>query len=207
MRAKRKPRCSGCGLKPEICACALLPTVRVATPMAIVQHVREQPKPTNTARLFARIVEGTPILPYGMRDGTFDPSPLADPTIAWRLIFLREGAAELDPAEAPPPGQRFGYVLVDGTWHQCSRMARRAAFVKDLPCVMLPPGPPSIWTVRTQHDERGMSTFEAALRVLELVESPELVRPVRDAFALVTARMLFIKGKLPSPEVPAEWRG
>jgi DTW domain-containing protein YfiP len=123
------------------------------------------------------------------------------------VLFPREDAPELDPAEAPPPGQRFGYVVLDGTWHQCSRMSRRVPVVMGMPCVALPAGPSSIWTVRTQHDERGVSTFEAALRVLELCESAEIVAPVRDAFALVTARLLWLKGKLPSPEPPAEWRG
>ena len=206
-RSKNKPRCYGCGLTPEGCVCALLPKVRFATPIAIVQHIRERFKPTNTGRLFANIVEGTALLPYGMREPPFDPGPLVDPGIAWRVLYPREDAPVLDPTEAPPPGQKFGYVVLDGTWHQCSRMTRRVPVVMDLPCVALPPGEPAIWTVRTQHDPRGMSTFEAALRVLELVEGKEATRPVREAFALVTARMLYLKGKLRSPDVPAEWHG
>ena len=205
LRAKHKPRCFVCGLRPDTCLCATLPSVITSTPIAIVQHVREQHKPTNTARLFARIVPGTPILPYGMREPPFDPTPLERADVEWRVLFPREGAPDLDPAEPPPPGRRFGYVIVDGTWHQCSRMSRRAPVVMDLPCVALPPGPPSIWKVRTQHDERGMCTFEAAMRVLERCEPPEIVAPVREAFHRVTAELMYLKGKLRSPEVPAEW--
>ena len=79
--------------------------------------------------------------------------------------------------------------------------------VRDMPCVALPPAPPTIWAVRKQHLENGMSTFEAALHLLEVVESPEVLAPVREAFAMVIAKLLFLKGKLPSPEVPAEWGG
>jgi DTW domain-containing protein len=191
----------------DTCVCAELPIVRVQTPIAIVQHVREQHKPTNTARLFARIVEGTEILPYGMREPPFDPSPLVRPDVEWRVLFPREGTPVVDPSEPPPPGKRFGYVVVDGTWHQCSRMSKRAEMVRDMPCVALPPAPPSIWAVRKQHLENGMCTFEAALHLLEVVESREALAPVRDAFAMVVAKLLFMKGKLASPEVPAEWRG
>ena len=83
-------------------------------------------------------------------------------------------------------------------------MARRVPVVQDLPCVVLPPGPPSIW-VRAQHDERGLSTFEAALRLLELVEGIDVIRPLREAFEIVTARLLFMKGRLRTPDVPREW--
>jgi tRNA-uridine aminocarboxypropyltransferase len=178
--------------------------VRLATPIAIVQHAAEQGKPTNTGRLFARMVEGTALLPYGRREPPFDPKPLEDPSVDWRLLFLRPGAAVLDPAERPASGRRLGFVVLDGTWTQCARMGRRIAAVADLPCVALPAGPPSIWGVRTQRDERGLSTFEAAVRAIELVEGPAAIAPVRHAFALVTGRLLYIKGKPRSPEIPAD---
>ena len=200
---KRKPRCPGCGLPPVACACALLPRLRFRTPVAIVQHVREKYKPTNTGKLFARMVEGTTILPVGMREPAFDPSPLQNEAIEWRLLFPRDGAPVYDGRESA--GRRIGFVLLDGSWHQCSHMNRRLPVVSQLPCVALPPGPPSFWTVRAQHDEEGRSTFDAAVQALELVEGAEAVAPLRRAFAEVTARMLHLKGKLRTPEIPAAW--
>jgi len=201
LRIKRKPRCPGCGLPPATCACAMLPRVRFATPIAIVQHVRETWKPTNTGRLFARMTETTRVLPVGLREAHFDPAPLNDPAIEWVLVYPRAGAPVLDLR----PGKRRGFVLLDGSWPQCSHMSRRLPIVSELPCVALPPGPPSIWSVRTQHLEQGRSTFEAALHLVELHEGAAAVEPLRRAFALVTARMLFMKGKLRSPEIPASW--
>ena len=205
LRIKRKPRCPGCGLPPAGCACALFPCLRFRTPIAIVQHVRERHKPTNTGKLLARMVEGTPILPWGMREPAFDPAPLADPTIAWHLLFPRDGAPVLDAAGPIAEGKRIGFVLLDGSWHQCSHIHRRLPAVSTLPCVALPPGPRSFWTVRTQHDEEGRSTFDAALQALELLEGRDAVAPLRRAFAEVTARQLHLKGKLRSPEIPASW--
>jgi len=201
LRIKRKPRCPGCGLPPATCACATLPKVRFSTPIAIVQHVRETWKPTNTGRLFARMTETTLVLPVGMREAHFDPGPLQDPSFEWMLVYPREGA----PMLRPEPGKRRGFVLLDGSWPQCSHMSRRLPIVSELPCVALPPGPPSIWSVRTQHLDQGRSTFEAALQLVELHEGAAAVEPLRRAFAMLTARMLFMKGKLRSPEVPASW--
>lgn len=204
-RNRKKPRCWGCGLKPDICACDLMPRVELQTPIRIVQQIRERSKPTNTARLFATMVPATPILPFGMREPPFDDAPLLDPDVEFYNLFLRDDATPIDELPEPAPGKKRGFVVLDGTWHQCSRMARRVPVVRDLPCVMLPPGKPSIWRVRTQHDPRGVSTFEATVRLLEIVEGAEAVRPLVEAFEVITARLLHLKGKLKSPEVPSDW--
>lgn len=200
-RIKRSPRCPGCGLPPVTCVCAELPKVRFSTPIAIVQHAIERYKPTNTGRLFARMVEDTRVFPVGMREPAFDPAPFQDPEREWLLVYPRKGAPVLE----PDPGKRRGFVLLDGSWSQCAKMSRRLPGISGLPCVALPPGPPSFWTVRTQPREEGRSTFDAALQVLQLHEGAAAVEPLRRAFAMLTARMLFLKGKLSSPDIPAAW--
>jgi DTW domain-containing protein YfiP len=204
-RSKRKPRCPGCGLTPKTCVCDLLPRLRFATPITIVQHVREKYKPTNTGRLLARMVEGTLVLPCGMREPDFDPKPLEDPAIDWRLLYPREGAPVLDLEQPRTDGRRLGFVLLDGSWSQCAHMSRRLPVVAQLPCVALPPGPPSFWTVRAQHNEQGKSTFEAAIHALQLVEGSSAVAPLRRGFAEITARLLYLKGRLRTPEIPTTW--
>jgi DTW domain-containing protein YfiP len=205
LRIKRKPRCAGCGLPPSTCLCARFPRLAFRTPIAIVQHVRERHKPTNTGKLLARMLEGTPILPWGMREPAFDPTPLGDPAVAWQLLYPAEGAPLLDAAPAAAAGKRVGFVLLDGSWHQCSHIRRRLPALARLPCLALPAGPRSFWTVRAQHDREGRSTFDAALQALELMEGRDAVAPLRRAFAEVTARQLHLKGKLRSPEIPAGW--
>jgi DTW domain-containing protein YfiP len=195
VRGRRALRCSGCGLTGRTCACGLLPKVRIATPLVIVQHVREQSRPTNTARLFARMAEGAAILPWGGRGD----APRLDPSVDWRLLFPGPEAPLLE------PGGRPGLVLLDGSWRQCSRMLRRIPGIAGLPCVRLPPAPPSFWTVRRQPRAEGRSTFEAALQAVEILEGTAVAEPLRRAFALVTARFLYVKGVLASPDVPASW--
>jgi DTW domain-containing protein len=206
-RRRGKVRCTGCGLNAALCACDLIPTLKLETRLVVVQTMRERFKPTNTGRLLARMVEGTPIVWFGQRDPPFDTSPFSDDGIDFRVLFPRDDAQVLSVDEhgavipAAAAGKRLGFVLLDGTWHQCSRMTRRVPVVQDLPRVALPPGPPSMWAVRTQHDARGLSTFEAGLRLLELVEGCETVRPMRRAFEVINARLAFMKGKRTSPDV------
>lgn len=194
-RARARPRCRGCGLKPETCLCATLPRRRFATPLVVVQHAKERFKPTNTGRLLARMVEDCTLLFYGIKGTPFEPGPLADPTIDWRVLYPRKDAALLRPGERPAAERRLGLVLLDGTWNQSARMSRRVPLVADFPCVALPDGPPSIWAVRTQHLAAGRSTFEAAVFALGLLEGDDAVAPLRDAFAKITAALLRLKGK------------
>jgi DTW domain-containing protein YfiP len=179
--------------------CAGLPRIHLATPVIVVQHVREQPKPTSTVRLLASMLDNLRVLPYGMREPAFDPSPLEQHDVQRLLLSPRDDATEL---AAPEPGARpRGFVVLDGTWSQCSRMARRVPVVRELPCVALPAGPKSIWGLRTQPHEYGMSTLEATLRALATVEGSAVLQPLHDAFAEVTARMMALRGKPPVSEV------
>jgi DTW domain-containing protein len=210
MSARKKAgRCEGCGLHEALCACDRFPVVEVRTPIVLVQHMRERGKPSNTGRLLQRMVPSIPITHFGQREPPFDATPLERPGVKWYVLFPREDSIELGPqtlATWRAEGQQVGFVVLDGTWHQCSRMARRVPGVTDLPCVALPPGPPSRWEGRTQHDPRGLCTFEAGLRLLSLTEGEAVAGPLRAAFHVLAARLSFMKGRLRTPEVPENWQ-
>lgn len=211
-RKNRAGRCERCGLHVPLCLCNQFPSVESSAALVVVRHIDELHKPTNTGRWLADMVQGAVLTPYGQREPPFDATALERPDVRSCVLFPREDATVLD-AEglarlraALAPGQRLGFVLLDGTWHQCSRMSRRVPVVRDLPCVALPPGPPSRWGVRTQHHEHGLCSFEAGMRLVSLVDGPRRAAPLQAIFHELAARMLFMKGRLPKPEVLAEWR-
>jgi DTW domain-containing protein YfiP len=183
-----------------------LPTLEVSTRILIVQHVRERRKPTNTARLAHRMLAGSRIIHWPPQEGIFDASSLEDPETDYDLVFPREDAVTLSPNIArTTDGRSRCYVVLDGTWRQCSRMSRRVPRVREFRCLALPPGAPSIWEVRRQHDPRGLCTMEAIIRLLETTESPDAAAPLKRAFQTVAARMLYMKGRLRTPEIPVSW--
>jgi DTW domain-containing protein YfiP len=211
-RKNRAGRCDRCGLHLPLCACAGFPRVECSASLVVVRHIGELHKPTNTGRWLADMVPGTVITHYGQREPPFDATPLVRPDVRFCVLFPREDATVLDPEglrrlrAALAPGQRLGFAVLDGTWHQCSRMSRRVPVVRELPCVALPPGPPSRWGVRAQHDDHGLSSFEAGVRLVSLVDGPTRAAPLQASFHELAARMMFMKGRLTKPEVPAEWR-
>ncbi|MFV8750582.1 DTW domain-containing protein [Nannocystaceae bacterium ST9] len=216
-------RCEGCGLHLELCACALRPRVVLPFRVIVVQNNRERHKPTNTGRQVAASIVGGELLHWGVleREGLgegerphtaeFDDSALTRPGVDHRLIFPRIHDPDAPEPTLAPELQREHFerktaiVLLDGTWTQCSRMSRRIAAVESMPAFRLPPGPDSHWGVRTATEASRISTYEAAVRVLEIAGELSAAAAMQEWFDLHSARMQFMKGKRSSPEVPAEW--
>jgi DTW domain-containing protein YfiP len=181
--------------------------------LLLVQNNHERNKPTNTGRLVERVIEEAEILRYAVRGESFDPTALQRDDLEYRLIFPRQDARELELDATrldTKAGQDHGtkqicWVLLDGTWGQCSRMSRRVPGLAEMPAYRLPPGPPGHWGVRKADDPARISTFEAAIRLVEGLHGPSAARGMHDFFDRLAAAMLFMKGKLRSPEVPTRW--
>jgi DTW domain-containing protein len=218
-RRFKAERCLDCGLHRPLCACALRPSLTLATKLVVVQNNKERHKPTNTGRMLPQLLVGCELHYAGIRDVEFDPTPLTRPDHDYLLIFPRvHDPAGAEPRLAPVlsaglfaarraarPDAVQAVVLLDGTWAQCSRMSRRIEALADMQAFALPEGPPSHWGVRTPSEPSRISTFEAAVRVVELAEGPEPAAAMQAHFDRVAAAMLSMKGKLRSPEVPSEW--
>ena len=212
-RKNRRERCVGCGLHQELCLCAEIPRIDVATEIIVVQHNRERGKPTNSARLIPMVLERASLIYYAVRDEAFDPTPLQRADTDYQLLFPGEHARELQvpvigaaSQSASESQRRRVLVMLDGSWGQCSRMSHRVPGVADMPQVKLPAGAPGRWGVRTTDDPTRLCSFEAAMRVIGLLHGPEPEQRMQGFFDRLSARMLFMKAKLRSPDVPAQWQ-
>ncbi len=207
MRSKsNQPRCSGCGLHLDLCLCPELPRLRVATRVVVVQHAVERFKPTGTARLLLQIVANSSLAVHGARDVPFAAGELTGTESESLLLFPHGDAMAIEEAAALPRRQRRRLVVLDGSWSQCSRMAQRIPALRSLRRVALAAGPPSPWTVRRTKDPARLCTFEATLRALALLERPSpALREAERAFQRVTARALYMRSRLATPERPDEW--
>jgi len=172
-RKNKANRCGVCGLHDELCVCPSMPRFDLATKLLIVQHNRERHKPTNTARLGLAMFEGAQMIHYGARDKELDTAPLEQPDRDYVLLFPGDEARPLAEAPVPAPGRARTLVVLDGTWHQCSRMARRAPRIAEMPCYTLPEGPSSRWRIRTAPRPEALSTFEAICRATDVLSRGE----------------------------------
>jgi DTW domain-containing protein YfiP len=192
-------RCPGCRLIPSRCLCEKLPRVRLPWRLLVLQHLKEGRKPTNTARLLVRVVEDSSIVTVAKPERPWTPrllepvpgllEPASEQCV---LLFPSPGATLLDRAQLAEWSARpTCVVLVDGSWRQAGRIARRAEGLAELPHVTLPPGPPSRWAIRRAPRGDQLCTFEALVRLVELgarggdAALQEAARELERAFQLV----------------------
>jgi DTW domain-containing protein len=161
-------RCYECFRPKQACFCASIPTIDNQTEVMILQHRRERFHPFNTARIVQKALQNSRLLSdytsnlatqlrLRPRAGLLFPGPTA------RLIS--------DLASEQRPDQ---LVVLDGTWHHAKTLLREIPALQSLPRYRLAPTVPSRYRLRRQPSIVSLSTVEAAvaaLRVLEALES------------------------------------
>lgn len=160
-------RCAGCFLLPAFCICPSIPQIENRTRVAIVRHVREHRKSTNTARLAVRALRNARLYTYGDREYPLDPSQL--PTAGY-LLFPEaldhsgrpdpNGPPVHDLTHGPPPLPCQTLVVLDGTWSQARRMSHRLAAVAQMPRLTFSAIPPRA-RLRRPPDQQTSATLEA----------------------------------------------
>lgn len=182
-------RCPGCYLPTALCLCAEVPRVDTRTELLVIRHSKEASKSTNTARLAALALPRCRILPYGAPgQPPFDVSVLTGPD-TWILF----PDAPPPPPDAPPP-QRL--VVLDGNWTQARRMYQRLPELRRLPGLALPPPPPDARRLRRSPHPYAMSTVEAIISALTLLEGEAVARPLEALHARMFERVMASRGRL-----------
>jgi DTW domain-containing protein len=177
-----------------LCICALVPRVETRTRLLLILHQLEDRKPTNTGRLAARCLVNSAV---STRGG-------APPATHWQgtqpvLLFPYEGSRPLEEwRDSPLP---LTLVVPDGTWRQANKARRRVPGLSDLPCVSLPPAARS--TYRLRHDKRPdrVSTIEAVMLALRILEGPSAAEPLERIFRIMVDRTLWSNGRIATGEV------
>jgi len=181
-----------------LCLCALLPRLETRTRLVLFIHRYEDRKPTNTGRLAAEclansevIVRGEPALPAAAFVGPAGSRPL--------LLFPDDDAVPLDQL-APSPAP-VTLIVPDGTWRQAQRVRTRVPGLREVPCVTLPPGPPTRYRLRSEPRPGGLATMEAIARALGILEGPTVQAALEHVLDIMVERTLWTRGLLDAAAV------
>lgn len=170
-------RCARCRLASAACVCALVPRVETRTRVLVVRHFLERWKPSNTARLAQLALPACELRDYAADGEELDWSAVDEPG-TW-LLYPGGGAAG---------GEVRRLVVLDGTWPQTRRMTQRIPALRRLPRLSLPAPPDAVERMRRPPRPGQLATLEAIARALELLEGPEVARPLDALFAEVVRR-------------------
>lgn len=199
--SREKPRCLNCLMTRELCICPLAPRLELGTRVGLIMHVSERSRTSNTGRLVPLALANSCIRLRGDRSGPTESFGLVPPGHAGLVLYPSSDSMVLDGALAEKIVRPAALIVLDGSWSQAARMARREPALRGLPRVKLPPGPPSAYRLRAQQDPSRVCSFEAVARALGVLEGPEVQKALESFFRVMVERMLWARGKLKASEV------
>jgi DTW domain-containing protein len=195
-------RCSRCRLHTDLCACALLSPIEIATRILLVTHKFENRKATNTGHLAVQCLKGAHLCLRGRED-------LPDDPVVWDVdhtplfLFPCRDALPLDGWLAAQTAKPRAVTLIvpDGTWRQANRVRRRVPGLSSIQAVCLPPTEKSYYRLRRTHLGNRLATFEAIAMALGVLEGPAIEAHLSRIFRTIVDRALWSNGRVASREV------
>ncbi|MEM6730662.1 MAG: tRNA-uridine aminocarboxypropyltransferase [Myxococcota bacterium] len=184
--------CYTCFKSARLCVCDVEP-VHNRTDVRILQHPAERQHPINSARLTA----------LGLKRARIDVAwgttvePPSDLPMGTAVLFPSAESrdlAALDTRERPR-----GLVVLDGTWSQARKLYTRNAWIRELPHVHLRPEAPSRYRIRRQPREGYLSTLEATVAALRILEpdTQDLERLIERFDRMIEEQAQFVESPPP----------
>jgi DTW domain-containing protein len=165
-----RPHCPRCSRPLEHCLCALIPLLPSATRVLILQHPSELKHALNTARLAALGLSNAELR---VGEEFEDLSALlAQPGYRACLLFPGEDTQPLQQFAAQAVDQPVLLVVPDGTWRKARKLLHLNPLLAALPRVALPEGLQSRYRVRKAPMSGALSTVEAVVSALNILEAP-----------------------------------
>jgi DTW domain-containing protein YfiP len=198
-------RCETCQIFRPLCLCGHAPALELRTEVVIMMHFRELSLTTNTARLAKLALKHSEIRVRGRQNAQVDVFDLVnDPERMPLLLYPSEDSVELSEShreQALQAGKRIVLIVPDGNWRQGSKGAKRTPGLEQVPCVRLPPGPPSEYRLRKAPRPEYVSTYEAIARAIGVLEGREVESTMMSYFRMKIDRMLWARGLLATEKV------
>lgn len=194
-RENLSKRCKGCMMHMSLCVCSFFTEkIETRTRLLLVIHRAEIRKPTNTGHLAAKCLANSAVLVRGNEETPTEAIDFGDTEPV--LLFPHEGVTELVPVDRP-----VTLIVPDGNWRQASKVRARVPGLKDVRCAILPPGPPSIYRLRSEAHAHGLATIEAIARAMAILEGPHVHDALVRVFRTMVERTLWVRGSLDEGEV------
>lgn len=185
----RRASCARC-LRPQAaCLCALARPTAHRTEVLVLQHPQEQRQAKNSVALLrlslahCEVVVGERFAPQALQ------ALLQRPGRETRLLYPDVPAAPAPSATRTAADLPLRLVVVDATWRKSLRMLLEHPALAALPRLSLDaPAPTRYRAIRAARRADQVSTLEATVHALALLESPSFdAAPLLDAFGRFVA--------------------
>lgn len=213
-----RPRCERCQRPVSHCLCAHVSVIDNQTRVLILQHPDEAKHPLNTARLAVLGLRHANLLVGETFPELDDWLALSDNAV---LLFpakddsalkksketpvseeVSRGLPACAPQQGPPaqtqtPTKAPLLIVPDGTWRKARQIVNANAALQALPRLNLNSVEPSEYIVRKANEPHALSTIEAIVHALGMLEPEQDFRPLLKPFHALVEQQIQAMG----PEV------
>ncbi|MGY1922601.1 tRNA-uridine aminocarboxypropyltransferase [Pseudomonas tolaasii] len=173
-----RPQCSRCLRPVTHCLCPLIPSLDSRTRVLLLQHPSEVNHALNTARLAALGLTHAQLVVGEVFEEL--ATLLSPPGYQARLLFPADDARPLQ--AYAPSDQPLLLVVPDGTWRKARKLLHLNPLLAALPRVTLAEGAESRYRLRKAPGPGALSTVEAIVQALEVLEAPASFAPLLKPF-------------------------
>lgn len=175
-------RCARCRRPESHCLCAVIPQVPSDTSVIVIQHPSEAEHALNTARLLVLGLCNAILVTADTLSPELE-SLLLDPAWHTELLFPSPGASLISAQPGQTKPRRL--VLLDGTWRKARKLLHLNPVLRSLAHVELPAGIPSRYRLRKAPAAGALSTIEAGVAALTIIEPAVDFNPILRPFELL----------------------
>lgn len=173
-----RPQCSRCLRPATHCLCPLIPSLDSRTRVLLLQHPSEVNHALNTARLAALGLNNAQLVVGEVFEDL--QALLSPPGYQARLLFPADDAQPLQ--AYVPSDEPLLLVVPDGTWRKARKMLHLNPLLAALPRVTLAMGAVSRYRLRKAPAPGALSTVEAIVQALQVLEAPVSFEPLLKPF-------------------------
>jgi len=164
-----RPRCERCQRPLDHCLCPLIPSLDSRTRVVLLQHPSESAHALNTARLAALGLVNAELRVGEVFDDLVEL--LQTPGYRPALLFPGEHAQVLT-AYGEVDDRPLLLIVPDGTWRKARKLLYLNPLLEALPRVTLGAVAPSRYRLRKAPEPGALSTLEAVVEALNVLEQP-----------------------------------
>lgn len=186
-----RPRCARCLRPMSHCLCAYITVVPNRTRILILQHPDEQKHPLNTGRLAVLGLQRAELL-VGEHFPQLEQIISAAGSVF--LLFPTKNPTLLQPLAVSPAREPTLLIVPDGTWRKARKIVHANPVLSTLPHLSLPMGEPSQYRVRKAREPAAVSTIEAIVRTLAILEPERDFQPVLKPFEVLVEQQIQAMG-------------
>ena len=195
-----KELCQACGLPNIICICDKVEKISLKNKVSVIIPYIERHKSSNTGGLVKAVLSNSEVFIRGEKNKLFNPDNVIKNN--YQNLILYTGGRELTHEYITSFNKPVNLIVPDGTWTTAPRIVVREPKFHKIPKVSLFNPPKSQYKLRKHPNPYYISTFEAILYSLEIIENNhDLKEKLLCYFLMKIDNLLWLAGKLPPEKV------